>query len=369
MKRMLYYKIFTAIMLLTMSTLPLMASEEAAEVSHSPLNSDSILVIMIAFLGFVIYSLGKLILYGVQVNLDKKSKTLVAIAAVSLMGSSSVHASAFSDFTSTSWLLFSIVVVEAFVILVMLSQVSKLIGTFKADTSEDGKVSSKQTAKKSFFADLWERMNKFRPMEEESELETGHEFDGIKELDNVTPPWFTVGFIGTIIFAFAYMWVYHVSKSAPLQVEEYEIEVAIAEAKIAAYLATQVDLIDENNVTLLTDDASIASGKKTFDANCVACHRADGGGSVGSNLTDEYWIHGGSVNDVFYTIKYGVIEKGMIPWKDELSAKQIAEVVAYIHTLQGTNPPNAKAPEGEKYIEEVEDSEQAETTEEDSIEA
>ena len=365
MKHILY-KLYSAIMLMALGTLPLMASESSAtgEASYFSLNNDSILMLLIAFLAFVIYYLAKLMLYGVQINLNKKSKTVVAIAAISLLGSSSVHASAFGGFTSTTWVLFSIVMVEVFIILVMMAQVSKLMSKFNAVGKEVSEgIAEKKIAKKSFIADLWERMNKLRPMEDESELETGHEFDGIKELDNVTPPWFTVGFIGTIIFAVVYMWVYHVSKSAPLQIEEYEIEMAIAEAKIAEYLATQVDLIDENNVTLLTDNASIANGKKIYDANCIACHRADGGGSVGSNLTDEYWLHGGSVKDVFHTIKYGVIEKGMIPWKDELSARQIAEVVAYIHTLQGTNPIDAKAPEGDKYVEEGDDSEPTEQVE------
>ncbi|KAA3624060.1 MAG: acyl carrier protein [Bacteroidetes bacterium] len=111
----------------------------------------------------------------------------------------------------------------------------------------------------------------------------------------------------------------------------------------------QSGIIDENNVVLLTDAASLARGKEIFEANCAACHGTKGGGAVGPNHTDNYWIHGGSIQDVFKTIKYGVQEKGMISWQNQLRPEDIQKVASYVLSLQGTNPPNAKAPEGEFY--------------------
>jgi cytochrome c oxidase cbb3-type subunit 3 len=142
-----------------------------------------------------------------------------------------------------------------------------------------------------------------------------------------------------------------VSESAPLQIEEYNIEMANAELEKSKYLATQANSVDESTVTLLTG-ADIESGKTIFAEKCVACHAASGGsmpGGVGPNLTDEYWIHGGDIKDVFKTIKYGWPEKGMISWQDQLSPLQIAQLSSFILSLKGTNPPNAKEPQGELY--------------------
>jgi cytochrome c oxidase cbb3-type subunit 3 len=118
----------------------------------------------------------------------------------------------------------------------------------------------------------------------------------------------------------------------------------------ADYLATAADAVDETNVTRLSDEASIAEGLSIFKRNCVACHLESGGGSVGPNLTDEYWIHGGGINNIFSVIKHGVPEKGMISWKTQLTPRQIQQVASYIMTLEGTKPADAKAPEGELYV-------------------
>jgi cytochrome c oxidase cbb3-type subunit 3 len=118
---------------------------------------------------------------------------------------------------------------------------------------------------------------------------------------------------------------------------------------VEAYLATTADLVDENTVVALTEAPALEAGNKIFQANCAACHAADGGGTVGPNLTDVYWKHGGSVNDIFKTIKYGVLDKGMISWKDALSPLQMQQVTSYILSLQGTTPASPKAPEGEEY--------------------
>ncbi|MCY1548105.1 cytochrome c oxidase, cbb3-type, subunit III [compost metagenome] len=123
---------------------------------------------------------------------------------------------------------------------------------------------------------------------------------------------------------------------------------AKAEVDKRKFLAQSTGSYDENSVKL--DASLIANGKNVYDANCVACHGDQGqGGAVGPNLVDEYWLHGGSINDIFKTIKYGVPEKGMVSWEKNLSAKNISEVTNYIMSLSGTKPANAKAPQGELY--------------------
>ena len=199
-----------------------------------------------------------------------------------------------------------------------------------------------------WFKEKWAAMN-FKPIEEEYKIDTGHSYDGIRELDNIIPPWFTTAFIITILFGAGYLYRYHIAKSAPMQIEEYKNAVAVAEQKHDEYLKTQANAVDENSVTLMTG-ADLDAGKKTFVTLCAACHKTDGGGLVGPNLTDDYWIHGGALKDLFKTVKYGYPDKGMISWKEQLSPVQIAQVVNYVLTLKGTNPPDAKEKQGELYV-------------------
>lgn len=151
------------------------------------------------------------------------------------------------------------------------------------------------------------------------------------------------------------MYRYHISKSAPLQDEEFAIEMTQAAEDKAAFAAKQTSSIDENNVVMM-EGADIEAGKKNFLATCASCHGATGGsmkGGVGPNLTDEYWIHSGSLKDIFKSIKYGWSGTAMIAWKDQFSAKQIAQLSSYVKSINGSNPPNAKAPDGELYKEVV----------------
>jgi len=189
----------------------------------------------------------------------------------------------------------------------------------------------------------------FKPMEEEAKLETGHSYDGIRELDNPIPAWFTTAFLITIVFAGVYMYRYHIAKSAPLQLEELKIAMAKADLEHEAYLAKAASGIDESNVALMTG-ADLEAGQKVFVTLCAACHKPDGSGLVGPNLTDNYWIHGGSLQDIFKVVKYGVPDKGMISWKEQLTPVQMAQVSNYILTLVGTNPPDPKEKQGELYL-------------------
>ncbi|POY37599.1 cytochrome oxidase subunit III [Solitalea longa] len=205
------------------------------------------------------------------------------------------------------------------------------------------------TPKKKWYS--FERINSTVPIEKEGELLMEHDYDGIHELDNKMPPWFIWLFNVTIGISVIYLLVFHVIKAAPLQIDEYKNELAVAEKHMEEYQKKSANLVDENSVVLLTEAAQVSKGADVFKTNCVACHGAKGEGGVGPNLTDDYWLHGGGIKNIFKTIKYGVVEKGMRSWQQDLSPVQIQEVASYIQTLHGTNPPNAKEKQGELYKE------------------
>lgn len=250
------------------------------------------------------------------------------------------------------WILTSVIIFEALLI-VFLSWLTMVLIKHATATEEVPGQAPVETT--SWLGRFWDRINSFKPIEEEGDIDTGHHYDGIRELNNVTPPWFITAFVLTIIFGIIYMYRYHISKSAPLQDEEFAIEMTQAAEDKAAFAAKQTSSIDENNVVMM-EGADIEAGKKNFLATCASCHGATGGsmkGGVGPNLTDEYWIHSGSLKDIFKSIKYGWSGTAMIAWKDQFSAKQIAQLSSYVKSINGSNPPNAKAPDGELYKEVV----------------
>lgn len=192
------------------------------------------------------------------------------------------------------------------------------------------------------------------PVEKEDSVMLDHNYDGIRELDNSLPPWWVAMFYITIFLGVVFLGYYHVL-GGPSQADEYNAEMKVAEQAKAAFAATQANTIDEDNLEASTDAKDLAIGQTIFSTNCVACHSAKGEGGVGPNLTDEFWIHGGGITNVFKTVKNGVPEKGMIAWSAQLKPADILKVSSYILTLQGTNPPNAKAPQGTKYVAEGEE--------------
>lgn len=190
------------------------------------------------------------------------------------------------------------------------------------------------------------------PVAQEKDILLDHEYDGIKELDNNLPPWWKYGFYFTIVFGIIYLLYYHVGGTGKLQAQEYQDEILLAEKQKEERLKASADNVNEENVVALADASLIINGKETFQKLCAACHLANGGGQVGPNLTDEYWLHGGGIKNIFKTITYGVPAKGMISWQAQLSPKQIQQVASYILTLHGTKPEGAKEPQGEIWVEE-----------------
>jgi cytochrome c oxidase cbb3-type subunit 3 len=185
------------------------------------------------------------------------------------------------------------------------------------------------------------------PLEHEAEALTLHEYDGIKELDNKLPPWWVYGFFFTIIFSVVYLFDYHVLRTSPLSHGEYIKQMAEGESQKKERLKIAGANVDENSVVLLSDAGTIAAGKGIYDGNCASCHGLAGEGLVGPNLTDAYWLNGGGIKNVFKTVKYGVPAKGMIAWQNQLNPEAIQKVSSYILSMQGSNPTNAKAPQGD----------------------
>lgn len=196
-----------------------------------------------------------------------------------------------------------------------------------------------------FYQGIMKKLTRSKDLEEELDVMLNHDYDGIRELDNVLPPWWVNLFYATIIFAFIYLVRFHILNEYD-QASEFETEMAVAKAEVEKYKLTAPDLMDKEKVTLLTDATALAEGKKIYETNCIACHRPDGGGAIGPNLTDEHWILGGGIKNVFNTIMEGGREgKGMVPWKATIKPSDIQKVASYVLSLQGTNPKDAKAPE------------------------
>lgn len=175
-----------------------------------------------------------------------------------------------------------------------------------------------------------------------------HEYDGIRELDNKLPRWWVWLFYLTIIYAVIYLVYYHVAHVGPLSAGEWENEMKAG----AAVKAAAMSKFEAGIATLepSKDPVVLAQGSATYAKLCAPCHRADGGGLVGPNLTDDYWIHGSKYSDTVSVIWNGVPAKGMITWKNSLKPDDVVAVASYIYTLRGAKlatpgkPPENQAP-------------------------
>lgn len=247
--------------------------------------------------------------------------------------------------------LFLLVAIE-----IVVSAVDKV--TYHLLTDEQRKqleeVQSVSFTESKWVQNLMKSMTRSKSIEQEADVMLDHDYDGIKELDNVLPPWWVNLFYATIIFGVIYLVRFHVMDEYT-QAQEYDQEVAAANIEIEKNkLNSPKEEITFDKVTLLTDAASLAKGKEIYTNACAACHKADGGGIVGPNLTDEHWINGGGIKNVFKLIAEGSKNNPtMVAWAKTLGTKEVQNVASYVLSLQGTKPAGAKPAEGEKWVEEA----------------
>ncbi|MEZ4756233.1 MAG: cbb3-type cytochrome c oxidase N-terminal domain-containing protein [Flavobacteriales bacterium] len=254
---------------------------------------------------------------------------------------------------TTQTLLYWLVASNLLLFIIIVSQLSVIRGMVRALNGADERVAAASN-EPSFADDILNKLTRTVKVEKEQDILMHHEYDGIRELDNVLPPWWLWLFYGTIVWSVVYIFNVHISGTWLNQADEYVQEMAQAKADVEAYLAKAAASVDENTVTMMTDAGALAAGKNTFLTYCKACHGENGeGNAVGPNLTDAYWLHGGGIKNVFTTIKYGVVEKGMQSWKKDLKPAEMQQVASYILSLQGSNPANAKAPQGDLWKDEA----------------
>ena len=253
---------------------------------------------------------------------------------------------------NTFWTMATVISLELLVVFILVLFIRNV---FRAIHPIEKRMVEGKVFTDSWIIRTWHRLDKqfftrAIPLEKEADMLLDHDYDGIKELDNALPPWWKYGFYITIVVALFYIFKFEVWHTGMNPTQEYAEEMTAAKIQTDAYLASAKENVDENSVVQL-DAAGAAAGKEIFTKTCVACHLAEGQGSVGPNLTDEYWIHGGGVKDIFKTIKYGYPDKGMQSWQTTYSPVQMQQLATYIRTLIGTNPPNPKAPQGDLYKE------------------
>lgn len=248
------------------------------------------------------------------------------------------------------WLILAAIFIIALAIEVSIASLESILYrslTPEARERYDASVLAKRKSATHWFRKIYEKLQDKKPLEKEEEIILDHNYDGIRELDNNLPPWWLYGFYASILFAFIYLARYHIF-DGPSQTDEYKQEVATAQAAIEEYKKNAEDLIDANSVEQLTSAEDLQAGKAIFESKCFPCHKMDGGGGIGPNLTDDYWINGGGIKNIFHTISEGGrAGKGMVAWKNEFKPKEIAQVASYVMSLHGTQPADPKEPQGE----------------------
>ena len=298
---------------------------------------------------FAIMVLGSVLVNLVKVVIEKgKSKpvalVLLLLASGSLFAQNAAapaSAPATGSMLGENWNMIMagcVLLAELFVVIVLLLRI-RLILIELSDKKEE------KVPVELHLPRLFDNINASVAVEKEADILLDHNYDGIRELDNNLPPWWKYSFYLSMIFAVCYLSYYHVL-GGPSSKDEYDASMKKAEIEHEEYNRLNAGKVDENAVKM-ADAAGIEDGKGIFTTNCAPCHGHLGEGVVGPNLTDDYWLHGGSLNDIYKTIKTGYPAKGMKSWATDLSPVQIRNVASFIKTLHGTNPPNAKAPQGE----------------------
>jgi len=180
-----------------------------------------------------------------------------------------------------------------------------------------------------------------------------HDYDGIQEYDNPLPRWWLYLFYATIVFSVLYLINLPGIGTGKGRIANYEREMAAARARFRTAAAAAPTVTEAELVALSHDPSRLAAGKTEFTTVCAACHRPDGGGNIGPNLTDDFWIHGGKPLEILHTVTVGVPDKGMPAWGQVLKPELVASVAAYVLTLHDTHPQNPKPPQGVKMTDEA----------------
>jgi cytochrome c oxidase cbb3-type subunit 3 len=361
------------LMALFIATASMAQTALPAQAAEAPTNYLTFLMVIIAgLLALVIFVLSNVLsmIAKKAVEVAKAGKKVMMIGFVvmgSLFANGASAQAAISDTTAkapdvnhygglssnTFWTLSSVLALELLVVFLMVLFIRNL---WKVVHPAPVVINEGKPVTSSWLVRTWNKLDKqfltkAAPLEKEADMLLDHDYDGIKELDNALPPWWKYGFYITIFIGVLYLLKYEIWHTGPNPTEEYTTEMTTAKDQVDAYLASMKNNVDEKSVTL-ADAAGIAAGQANFTKTCIACHGAKGEGGVGPNLTDDYWLHGGSINDVFKTIKYGYPDKGMQSWQATYSPIQIQELASYVKSLKGTNPPNGKAPQGDLFKEE-----------------
>jgi cytochrome c oxidase cbb3-type subunit 3 len=352
------------IALLTVSTAMAQEAKTAAEKTVTSDNNqlEILLIIMMVVLVFVIWGMGRVLMALSREVLNKNKSAGKALTVLLVMGLLfTSHASTAQDvaaseavkvlpnyggLTSSAFnILLTVFVTEVIIILFLAYSISRLYAELLPQ-----KQAAPAKSKKSIY--WWTRLNKKLtravPLEKEADVMLDHDYDGIRELDNPLPPWWKYGFYITIVVGVIYLLNFHVFGYGKNPTEEYATEMGKARIEKELYEANNKDKIDENNVPM-ADAAGLLKAKEIFTTKCWACHGKLGEGGAGPNLTDDYWLHKESLNDIYQTIKNGYPDKGMQSWAAEFTPKEIGYLASYIKKLHNTNPPNPKAPQGDLY--------------------
>jgi cytochrome c oxidase cbb3-type subunit III len=325
-----------------------------------------LLVVTAVILAFVIWGMGQALI-AISRQVMEKNKTAGKVPGiVLLLGFSLLSQAGFSQtpaadavkeipnyggLSANNFYAFAgVITVEIFAILFLAFSIKRIYQELLPEKAAS-------TAKTSRLREWWTAVDKkfftrAVAVEREADIMLDHNYDGIRELDNALPPWWKYGFIFTIVLAFIYLGYFHAFGSGKNPTEEYADEMEKARIEKEIYDAGNKDKVDEKNVPMV-DANGIKAGQAIFESKCAACHVKDGGGNVGPNLTDDYWLHKGSLNDIYATIKNGYPEKGMTAWGSTFTPKEISQIASYVKTLRGTKPAAPKAPQGDLYVEDT----------------
>ena len=343
-------------------------------------NMAEILMITIAFLlAFVIWGMGQVLVALGKQALDKSREQNKILSVIMLIGFSLLSLTTnaqdagdpgkinvvanYGGMDSTSfWMLAMVIFIEVVLIAFMMFSIRRIQNELLPQ-----KVNATTFALKTWWSGLDKKIfTKAIPVEKEADVMLDHNYDGIRELDNALPPWWKYGFMITIVVAFIYLFNFHVFGYGKNPTEEYQEEMAKAQVAKEEYDARNKDKIDELHLKM-PDANGLAAGKDIFTTTCFPCHGKQGEGGAGPNLTDDYWLHKGSLSDVYASIKHGYPDKGMQAWEKNYSPKEINNLAGYVKTLKGTNPPNQKAPQGDIFTETIIDSTITKPTATDSL--